>query len=450
MTAYLCEYAVVGDPGRGEVAASVLIEVDGERVAAVTPGADALPGAVRLSGVTIPSLANVHSHAFHRALRGRSEQRTGDFWSWREQMYGVAETLDPDSYHELARALYAEMALAGISSVGEFHYLHHGRGGRPYADPNAMGAALVEAASEAGVRITLLDTAYLHGGFGHPLEGTQLRFGDKSAESWATRAGLRPSVAHCRLGAAIHSVRAVEPDEAAVVASWAASRAMPLHVHLSEQIAENDGCNLAYGRSPALVLRDAGALGPATTAVHATHVSEEDITALGAFTVAIAMCPTTERDLADGIGSARHLAAAGSPICVGSDSHAVVDLFEEARAIELDERLATHRRAIFDPAELLDAATQSGHRAIGWPDAGRIEVGALADFCTVSLDSVRLAGTARDSIVPAMVFVATAADVSDLVVGGRRIVESGRHLLVDEPARAMANVLEALRAGGQS
>ncbi len=441
MTSYFCELAVVGDPARGEVGAAVLLEVDGDRLVQVIPDSDRPDDAVLLPGVTIPGLANVHSHAFHRALRGRSEAGPGDFWAWREQMYAVAARLDPDSYFALARALFAEMALCGITTVGEFHYLHHQLGGKRYEDPNAMGSALISAAAEAGIRITLLDACYLKGGFDQELEGVQRRFGDRDAHSWAERVDALRGGPLARIGAAVHSVRAVDAPSIGPVAAWAYDRELPLHVHLSEQRAENEACLQASGRTPTRLLGDEGALGRLTTAVHATHLQRSDVELLGSDRTAVCMCPTTERDLADGVGPARALANAGSPLCVGSDSHSVVDLFEEARGIELDERLVRHRRGIHSPKSLIDAATAAGHRALGWPEAGRLAPGNLADFATVTLNSTRLAGTRPDAVVASLVFAATSADVTDVVIGGRRVVAGGRHQLVENPGLAMNKAL---------
>jgi formiminoglutamate deiminase len=440
VTTYLAEHAWLGGD-RAE--ADVVLEVDGDRLAAVRPGAEPPADAERLPGLTLPGMANGHSHAFHRALRGRTHRSGGTFWTWREDMYAVAAALTPDSYRALARAAFAEMAMAGITTVGEFHYLHHGPGGTRYADPNAMGEAVVAAAEDAGVRITLLDTCYLTGGFGRPLEGPQLRFGDGDADAWAERADALRAGAGARIGAAIHSVRAVPADQLPTVAGWTAGREAPLHVHLSEQRAENDDCRAAHGRTPTQLLADAGALGPRTTAVHATHLTDADVALLGGSRTTVCLCPTTERDLADGIGPARALADAGAALCVGSDSNAVVDLIEEARGVELDERLATQRRGHWPAADLLRAATADGAAALGWHDAGRLEVGALADFVTVGLDSVRLAGARAETLLESVLFAATAADVRDVVVGGRRIVRDGRHLSLDVP-RELAQAIGAV------
>jgi formiminoglutamate deiminase len=441
---YHTAYAWLGDM----VAADVLIEADGERFTRVTAGVPALPDAVRLAGLTLPGMANAHSHAFHRALRGRVQADRGTFWTWRTRMYEVAERLDPDSYFALARAVYAEMALAGISCVGEFHYLHHGPGGTPYADPNAMGAALLAAADEAGIRITLLDTCYLTGGFSGELSGPQLRFGDGTAVEWAERvSSLRPA-RHARVGAAIHSVRAVPREQIGTVAAWSDLSGAPLHVHLSEQPAENEACEAAYGLTPTGLLADCSALGPRTVAVHATHLSAGDIATLGGTRTGVCACPTTERDLADGIGPIRDLTGAGSPLSLGSDQHAVIDLFEEARAVELDERLRTTRRGHWTAGELLAAATSSGHAALGWPEAGRIEPGAYADLVTVSLDSVRLAGAAPGHLAESVVFAASPADVRSVVVSGREVVREGRHLLAGDVPAALATSIAAVTSGG--
>jgi formiminoglutamate deiminase len=417
MTVYHASYAWVGD----SLAEAVAIEVTDGYFTAVTPSAPA--AGERLPGVVFPGFANVHSHAFHRALRGRTHASQGSFWTWRDLMYTVAGRLDPDSYLALARAVYGEMALAGITAVGEFHYLHHGPDGTPYADPNAMGHALIAAAQDAGIRITLLDTAYLTSGVdGRPLDGVQRRFGDGNIERWAERvAGLRAPT-HARIGAAIHSVRAVPAADLQTFAGRG-----PVHIHLSEQRAENEQCLAVHGCTPTELLDRHGVLGPATTAVHATHLSDGDVLTLGRTGTGVCFCPTTERDLADGIGRARDLTDAGAVLSLGSDSQAVIDMFEEVRGVEMNERLASEQRGRFGPAELIAAAAR--HESLGWDDAGVIAVGKRADLVCVRTDSPRTAG-----VDPAgLVYAATAADVTHVIADGRLIVADGRHVSIDVP-----------------
>ena len=289
-------------------------------------------------------------------------------------MYRLARSLDPDGYHRMARAAYGEMALAGITCVGEFHYLHHAPGGVPYADPNAMGAALVAAAAEAGIRITLLDTCYLHGGIGAAPEGVQRRFSDGDADAWAERADATAGLASAtaRVGAAVHSVRAVDPAGLAVVAGWAAERRAPVHAHVSEQPPRTRRASPHYGRTPTSLLADAGLLSDRFTAVHATHVTRDDIALLGRAAATACLCPTTERDLGDGIGPAARLATAGTALSLGTDSHALVDPFEEMRAVEMHERVVSHRRGNLSAPALLRAATEDGHRSLGWAETGAL------------------------------------------------------------------------------
>ena len=364
--------------------------------------------------IELPGLVDSHSHAFHRALRGRA---TGDdFWTWRSHMYKLVARLDPDTLLALATAAFGEMLLAGITTVHEFHYLHQ---------PAEMDDAICEAARRAGIRLVLLDTCYLRAGFDDsPLDPVQQRFSDGDVAAWATRASdvatRNPDVV---VGAAIHSVRAVDPASMEAVASWARSRGVPLHLHLSENPTENDACLAATGRTPTQLANDHGVLGPSTTAVHCTHVSADDIALLGSTGTTVCLCPTTERDLADGIGPASALALAGCPLRVGTDSHAVVDLFEEVRAIELDERLVNGRRGLHDPHALLDAAAL-----------------ASSDRIALDPDSVRLAGLDPDDPVPMVVAAATAADVTDVFIDGRQVVRDGAHVSMDVSASLRASI----------
>ena len=275
---YRADYAWLGGD---TVTAGVLIEVEGDRIISVTQGDEA---DVHLRGVTLPGLANAHSHAFQRALRGRTQRGGGSFWTWREDMYALASTMTPDRCFELARGTYAEMLKAGVTCVGEFDYLH-------FSD------ALIAAANETGIRLTLLDACYLAGGFGVEPNDAQRRFSDGDAARWAERVS---EIRGARVGAAIHSVRAVPKDQIPTVVEWAQGK--PLHFHLSEQRAENEACLETHGCTPTELLAELGALGPDSTAVHATHLTEHDERLLHETT--ICMCPTTERDLADGIGRA--------------------------------------------------------------------------------------------------------------------------------------------------
>jgi formiminoglutamate deiminase len=438
LSAFWCERAWLG--GRTVPRVLVRCAADGT-ITEVTEGVDPAPDAHRLAGVVFPGFANAHSHAFHRALRGRTHADGGTFWTWREAMYRLAGRLDPDGYHRLARLVYAELALAGFTCVGEFHYLHHAPGGARYADPNAMGTALIEAARDAGIRITLLDTCYLAGGLAPtgylPLSGSQVRFGDGDVDGWLDRVADLRGDRHTLVGAALHSVRAVPADALPAFAAATADR--PVHVHLSEQPAENEACRAYHGCSPTELLSGVGLLRPATTVVHATHVSDADIRLLGAAGTTACFCPTTEADLADGIGPARDLADAGSPIVLGTDQHAVVDALAEARALEYGERLRTGRRGRFTPAELVGCLTD--HRALGW-DAGRIAVGAPADLVAVRLDSPRTAGSVPDQLV----LSATASDVDTVVVGGTVVVSAGHHTSVGTVGPELARVIEELTA----
>ncbi len=454
ITGYWCELAWLGGP---KAAPGVLIEVDDDRIVSVVPGqVNPPPGSTRLAGLTLPAPANAHSHAFHRALRGRTQDGLGTFWTWRRLMYRVAANLDPDNYYRLARATFAEMALAGVGVVGEFHYIHHRPGGDPYDDPNTIGVSLMAAARDAGIRLTLLDTLYLHGGFAPgspsgyaPPDAEQVRFSDGTVHGWAERVKRLEANDHgprTKVGAAIHSVRAVDPEEIGIAARWAGENGLPLHVHLSEQPAENEGCRKVHGRTPTAVLSDAGALGPDTTLVHATHLTDADIRLIGEAGSHVCICPTTERDLADGIGPSESLATAGAALCVGSDSHAVIDILEEARAVELGRRVLTNRRGIHSVESLGAIATVAGYRSLGWSDGGVIGPGHLADFTSVRLDSVRLAGVDTENALSAVIFAASGHDVHSLIVGGRPVVVDGKHVSIDVSHELHSAIAEVMAA----
>jgi formiminoglutamate deiminase len=338
------------------------------------------------------AFANCHSHVFHRALRGRVG---GDsFWSWRDEMYSIAAVLDPDLLHRLARATYAEMRLAGIGVVGEFHYLHHQPGGTPYDDANVMGEALIDAAREVGLRICLLDTCYTQA------EGVQRRFDDGDAGRWASRvndlAARHAGDADVVIGAAIHSVRAVPREQLPTIAQ--ALPDAPLHVHVSEQPAENEACLTATRLTPVAVLAEAGVWSPRSTAVHATHLTDDDVRILGDSRGFVCFCPTTEADLADGIGPSAALGDAGARLTLGSDGHTVIDMFAEARAVEMHERLASGRRGSWTADQLRDAATTAGYASLGFDGAGAFDL--APSVRTVGSTEPLWSATAADVVPP--------------------------------------------------
>jgi len=393
----------------GHRAENVLIEVENGRISAIEERIPAPPDAIALKGWTVPGFANVHSHAFQRLLRGEIESGGGDFWEWRAQMYRFTEW-DPADYFKHARLLFREMLEAGITAVGEFHYLHgHG---------NELGEALIDAAREEGIRITLIDACYLRGGMdGGPLEAEQLAFSDGDADSWARRMDELKETNGARIAAAIHSVRAVDPESMRIVATYARERRMPLHIHLAEQAAEVEACLAVEGVTPTELLQREGILGPDLTAVHAIHLNERDISLLGENEVSICACSTTERDLGDRVGPLRALEAAGCDLAVGSDSNAVVDMLEEARGLELDQRRATGRRVLHQPEDLLRASTVNGMRTLGW-ESGELRTGMLADF--VTLDAPR--DLWREMSPSYLIYGFSGRDVTNVVVGGETVV----------------------------
>ncbi len=390
-------------------------------------------------GLVVPGFGNAHSHLFHRGLRGRTHTDGGDFWQWRQAMYELAGALDPDSYRLLARATYAEMIACGYTAVGEFHYLHHRPDGTPYRD-HAMERAIIDAADETGIRLTLLDTCYLTGGIGTELSRQQQRFGDGSADGWLERwhrlrdaVGERPGF---RLGAALHSVRAVPADAIDYLADRLPPE-IPVHIHLSEQQQENADCRAEYGCTPAELLHRAGALSPRMTAVHATHLTDSDIALLGDQRVTAAICPTTEADLGDGIGPARQLADAGASIATGSDQQAVIDPLLELRGLEAGERLSTGGRGVFDPGRLWQAGTTAGYASLGLGDHD-LDPGSWCDLVELDVDSIRTQGSQPAQLA----LVATASDVSRTIVGGRPAYD--RNADRPRPQELMAAALEAL------
>lgn len=440
MTTYFAQWAW---RGAEHVVANVRITVSNGVITAVEDNATKQDGDVAVSGVVMPGLVNAHSHAFHRALRGRTHGGTGDFWSWRTPMYEIANRLTPDSYRELATMTFAEMALSGITGVGEFHYIHHNTDGTKYKNPNEMGLAMVLAAQRAGIRIALLDVAYLHAALDKPEPlAEQKRFSDGNIDAWLDRVdALGEGGDGWTVGMAPHSVRAVHPRELEDVV--ANRHGKVVHLHVSEQPAENAACVAATGMTPTQVLDNVGLLGPHMTAVHATHLTDTDIGLLGGSRTCVCLCPTTERDLADGVGPAAALRDAGATLSLGTDSNAFIDMFEETRAIEIDERLVTGKRGLHTPSLLLTAATSVGATSLGWGSHG-IQVGNPADFIALSLDSVRLASFDSANGAAHIVHSAAPSDVRDVWVGGKQIVSDFQHTKVDDVVSGLRNAIAAV------
>ncbi len=407
----------------GAIARDVAIVVAGGAIVSTEASAVPVPGATSLHGLVAPGMVNAHSHVFHRMLRGRSWSG-GDFWSWRDAMYEVVNALTPDLLESVAVATFAEMLAAGITAVGEFHYVHHGPDGVRYTDANEMSMALVRAADATGIRLCVLDTCYLVAGVdGRPLVGPQLRFGDGSGEGWAERHSELVSKAAGRdrvtVGAAIHSVRAVPPEAFSTVAEAGG----PLHVHVSEQPAENDACLEHHGVTPTAFLDRHGVLSDRTTAVHAVHVTEDDRNRLAASGTGVCVCPTTELDLGDGTVDVAGLRRASIGVGIGSDSHAVIDLLSEARLVEWNDRARSGRRGVHTAADLWHMVGPAGAASLGY-DRWGISAGAPADFVVLSTDSIRTAGSELEGILGS----ATAHDILATYVGGVLVTELDEHV----------------------
>lgn len=459
--------------GRFEAGLAVVLNPETGHIHALVPATDVSDDALHLPArALLPGFVNAHSHAFQRLLRGRAQWRPigqphADFWSWREAMYGVAGALEPAEVEVVARFCFVEMLRAGWTAVGEFHYLHMRPDGAPYAEPNELALRVLAAARSAGIRIRLLNVCYATGAIGAPLAAEQRRFAAPTREAFLERtAGLLAAVSQegggqgggghglVTVGVAAHSVRAVPRAWLGELAAWARARGVPLHAHAAEQPAEVAACLAAYGLRPVALLDAEGALGPDTTVVHATHLEQAEIQALAASGGTVCACPTTERDLGDGILPAAELLAAGVPLALGTDSQTVIDPFDEMRSLEYHERLRSMRRVVLARADqdrlasapaLLEAASAGGARALGL-DAGRIEPGALADLVSVDLEHRALAGWSADTLAPLLALSGPLDAVRDVWVGGERRVVDGAHALEAESAAAYRDV--ALRRGG--
>ena len=383
-----------------------------------------------------PGFVNAHSHSFQRLIRGKSESRVTsgrDFWSWRGTMYHAAANLDPQDVYDVARMAFLEMLLSGTTTVAEFHYLHNAPGGQPYDDPNLLSKQIIAAAQSVGIRLVLLRSAYLRAGFGLPLDPGQMRFYETAAGFLANTEALRKEYPEVPMGVAPHSLRAVPLDALHDIAAYAREQRLPLHMHVAEQVAENEACVREYGLTPVALLGREGLLSPDFTAVHAIHVTDAEIEMLSAAKATICSCPTTERNLGDGILAADKVMRAGIPIALGSDSQAQIDPLEDARQLEYHLRLQQQQRAVLDQiggqslsARLFDCATMHGARALG------VNPAPSTDCFTVDLEDVSIAGHSASDLLPLTVFTLNRSAICDVMVDGRWVVRDHRHPLQQE------------------
>ena len=406
--------------------------------------ANKAPDAVRLNRrALLPGMVNAHSHAFQRVIRGRTEHRskhTADsFWTWREQMYAAANRLGPEEIYAASRLAFLEMAHTGITAVGEFHYIHHDRDGSAYDDPNLLAREVIRAAHDVGIRIALLRVAYARAGFETEANSQQIRFIETSPDTYLKHLEqllgapeLKDGMAWA--GVAPHSVRAVPLDYLKTVVDFARDHDLPTHMHVAEQSAEVSACIKEYGRSPVALLDTEGLLGKRFTAVHAIQVTPKAIAAMARADAIVCACPTTERNLGDGVVPVDSYFDAGVRVALGSDSQIQIDLLEDARELEYHLRLQKTARNVLASVDdttssalarrLFDCATINGAESIGF-DGGRLEAGAPADFFTVDLDDLSIAGCDVEDLLANIVFSLSRTAVRDVVVAGKQIVERG-------------------------
>jgi formimidoylglutamate deiminase len=400
---------------------------------------------VRLPGkALLPGLANAHSHTFQRLFRARAEGRAsgGDtFWTWREQMYRAAGFLSPENLYDVARATFLEMLASGITVVGEFHYLHNDSAGQPCTDPNTLALEVIRAAESVGIRICLLRTAYQRAGFQREPHPGQRRFYEDSGTYLRNLDALLAAVSgkpQVTVGAAPHSIRAVPLSALNEIAAFAQARDLPLHMHISEQPAENEACLAEYGQTPVALAAEHSILTARTTLVHAIHLTHLEFEQVAAAGSTICSCPTTERNLGDGIFPADQAARLGIPICFGTDSQAQIDILEDARQNEYHLRLQQRERGILDqfpPHEiatrLLHSATVSGYRSLGL-NGGTLAPGEPADFFTIDLEDLAILGADQASLTSQAVFALGRSAIRDVAIDSRLVLVDGRHPLAAE------------------
>ena len=414
-----------------------------------------LTKALRFSGRAIlPGLVNGHSHAFQRVLRGRTEHGSASarhsFWTWRESMYHAANRLSPEGLYHASRMAFLEMLLTGITTVGEFHYVHHAPGGTPYADRNEMAWQVLRAARDAGLRIALLRTAYARSGWNKPAEPGQTRFLTPRVENFiADTEALRAAIARTEyaewawVGVAPHSLRAVPLDYVRDVAAYARAQRMPIHMHVSEQPADVEACLRECGMRSVELLDHHGFLDSRFTAVHAIHVTGSEISELSRAGAMVCACTTTERNLGDGTAPADQFLDAGVRVSLGSDSNVQINLLEDARSLEYHLRILKLERALLPAKHLFACATAAGAASLGAP-GGILEVGRPADFFTVALDDPSIAGADADSLLSHVVFSAERTAVRDVAVAGKFVVRDGHHPLGEEIVHDFARLQREL------
>lgn len=412
--------------------------------------ADSIPSGAaveRLAGrALLPGFVNAHSHAFQRGLRGHVQFAEGpdSFWTWRDRMYRLANALDPDGVEAVSALAFLEMARAGFTTVGEFHYLHHAPDGTPYVDPDELARRVVAAAESVGIRIVLLRVAYARAGAGLDPNPLQRRFYDRGPDD-VLAAVARLRAAGVAVGLAPHSMRACPADWLRAFAGFDG----PIHAHVDEQPAEIAASLREHGRRPLHVFADAGLVGARFTAVHLTHPDDAELATLRDAGGRVCVCPTTELDLGDGLFPVER--AAGIDLCIGSDSHALIDPFTEMRGIEWHARAAAGRRNVLGPFAhpdglanaLLDAGTRGGAAALGL-EGGTVTVGAPADLVAIDIADIALRGA---RLLPALVFSGHPGLVTDVWVGGRRIVAARHHAASEAIVTAAERALE--RAAGR-
>lgn len=390
----------------------------------------------------VPGIANLHSHAFQRAMAGMAERQSDpndSFWTWRETMYRFAGRFTPESLHAVAAQLYAEMLAAGYTTVCEFHYLHHAPDGRPYADPAAMSHALIQAAHDTGIRLTLLPVLYMAGGFdGRPLDERQKRFGHDVDGYLRLLDGLRADHASgmVRIGCALHSLRAV-PEAAMREVLAVLPGDSRVHIHIAEQVGEVDECVALRGARPVQWLLDNAGVDARWTLVHATHLDDAEVRGIADSGATVAICPTTEANLGDGLFRLHDYLEAGGRWGIGSDSHVSVSPVEELRWLEYGQRLATHRRNIAVTA----AAPSVGDTLVGGVEAsagdatghaiGHLAEGEAADALVLDVVAPQFAGVSDEDALDRWIFAGNRNLVRETWVAGRCVVEHGLHFRAD-------------------